>query len=267
MRVRPEANFVLDIGYEVVVDGKKQFVALPESIPLDDQMLKMMGPQFVEAAKAMRVGDVQRLELAVKVMRAHPETGVLPRRDVPPGTNHQDPSDDLPAVRPFAFGGDVSINSIDIKGRWNSGVALDRHTDWSSYVGRDDRGRKLFETSSPDLGRLLYDFKYQGYQPAAFGIVAAAVGFLEPFRAGFDLLIPAPPSEQREFQPVTILANGIGGGWACRSWPRVAKTRPTRPFKGLSDAEKLQELRGWRFRRHRSGADQGNERARDRRHR
>jgi predicted amidophosphoribosyltransferase len=243
MRVRPEAKYVLDVGYEVVVDGKKRFVSLPESIPLDEQILKMAGPRLAEAAKNLAPGESRPVDLDLMLVRAHPETGILPRHDLTHGGNGPG-TDGMSPVRPFPCGWDVSINPVVIKGNWTSGIALDLHTTRSVFLGLTPDGEKMFDTTSPDLGRLLYELKSEGQQPAAFGIVAAAVECLRPYRENFDLVIPAPPSEPRAIQPVTVLANGIAGELGLPVATCVAKTQMTRPFKGLSDEEKLRELEG-----------------------
>jgi competence protein ComFC len=87
--------------------------------------------------------------------------------------------------------------------------------------------------------------KYRGDQSAAGQIVEAAVQFLTPRRAAFNLLVPVPPSRERSVQPVILLANGIGARLKVPVVECVTTTRGTTQLKTVTDpAEREQLLRG-----------------------
>lgn len=104
----------------------------------------------------------------------------------------------------------VLINPTVIVGKWEKGYALDVHTISSKPAGHDAQGKPKFDTSRSPMGELVNRLKYRGDRSAAAEIIDAAVLFLSPRRANVDVIVPVPPSNERDFQPVYVVADGIG---------------------------------------------------------
>lgn len=98
----------------------------------------------------------------------------------------------------------------EIAGNWDKGVALDKHSMGSVHIGYWPNGRDRFETNRTEVGEALYQLKYNHdwnkVQPLAQQIADSAV----PLFPDFGLIIPMPPSKQRQRQPVGELAQALG---------------------------------------------------------
>lgn len=136
----------------------------------------------------------------------------------------------------------VDINWQAIVGNWHAGVALDLHTISSTLVGYSEAGNKIFDTVRPPIAELLNQLKYKNNQGAAQGIIKAAAVFVQPYRAKFDILIPAPPSTPRALQPVYVLADGIGAVVHIPVIKCIETTRPTTQLKNEHDPAKRKQL-------------------------
>jgi len=136
----------------------------------------------------------------------------------------------------------AGINPKKITGRWISGYALDVHTISSTHLGVNEYGHDVFDTKRSELGELLYRLKYSADESAADEIVAAAVAFLKPSRARFDVVVPVPPSGTRAVQPVIILAKGIGQVLGLPVVDCITATRAATQLKGVMDPDKRKEL-------------------------
>ena len=104
----------------------------------------------------------------------------------------------------------AAINPKRIYGNWLSGFALDVHSLSSVYLGVNEAGHDVFDTTRSEMGELLYRLKYCGDKSAALEIIDTASAVLKPHRSKFDILVPVPPSGARAIQPVIIVARGIG---------------------------------------------------------
>lgn len=133
--------------------------------------------------------------------------------------------------------GTIKINPIRIEGRWQSGVALDLHTTSSTPSGYNEYGHMQFETVRPEIAELLYRLKNRADRSAAEPIIEATVAFLAEHRSKFDAIVPVPPSHQRAFQPVIVLADGIGKALSVPVLNCVNTTRSTTQLKNITDPE------------------------------
>lgn len=136
----------------------------------------------------------------------------------------------------------ATVNPIPLSGNWAAGVALDRHTLDSTFLGYDPSGRPQFETRRSELGELLYQVKYQGRHRLVEQIAAAAVQFLGPHRAKIDIIVPVPPSGKRAVQPVPLIATAIGASLHLPVVDCLATTRATEELKGVDEPERRQDL-------------------------
>lgn len=136
----------------------------------------------------------------------------------------------------------MTIKPIKLTGTWTYGVALDRHTLDSTFVGHDGAGHPQFETRRSELGELLYQVKYQGKQRLVEQIAAAAVQFLGPHRDKIDIVVPMPPSGKRAVQPVPLIAAASGDSLGLPVIDCIETTRTTAELKGVDEPERRQEL-------------------------
>jgi len=88
----------------------------------------------------------------------------------------------------------ASIRPIRIPGRWREGFVLDYHTVSSIYLGNDEYGHPIFETTRTELGELLYRLKYRSDTSVLDELVDTIAGFVDSWKPGVTLIIPVPPS-------------------------------------------------------------------------
>jgi predicted amidophosphoribosyltransferase len=137
----------------------------------------------------------------------------------------------------------ATCNPQKIIGNWYSGIALDVHTTSSVHLGVDELGHDRFETTYSELGGLLHRLKYKSDRSAVPEIVQTAVQYLRPRRSKFDLIVPVPPSKTRSFQPVIVLAQGIGAALVIPvALNCIRTTRPSAQLKDVSDPDKRRSL-------------------------
>lgn len=136
----------------------------------------------------------------------------------------------------------TKINPQKIAGKWQSGIALDVHTLSSTYLGVNEHGHEVYDTTRSELGELLYRLKYKSDTAAANDIVTTAAEYLKPHLSKFDVIVPVPPSGARPVQPVITLAKGIGKALGVPVVECVGLTRSATQLKGVIDPEKRKEL-------------------------
>lgn len=136
----------------------------------------------------------------------------------------------------------AAINPTAITGAWRYGIALDLHTLSSVYLGVNEAGHEVYDTTRSEIGELLYRLKYKSDMAAAKDIIDTASAYLNPNRAQFNLIVPVPPSGARAVQPVITLANGIGAALGLPVAECVTTTRPATQLKGVIDPDKRKEL-------------------------
>jgi predicted amidophosphoribosyltransferase len=103
----------------------------------------------------------------------------------------------------------VKTNPKVIGGNWRHGVALDKHTISSTYLGDDDNGHPQFDTKRTEVGEAVFQLKYRGawqnVAPLAKAVVSA--GISNP--GSVNVVVPMPASMQRTRQPVTAIATEV----------------------------------------------------------
>ena len=105
----------------------------------------------------------------------------------------------------------MSINPMEIRGNWDKGYVLDNHVLESISRHENAQGPAQFDTTRTPLGELMFELKYRGRYSAANDILE----MIKPFLASFtelqhvNLVIPAPASTRRDFQPVDEIAMAI----------------------------------------------------------
>ncbi len=111
-----------------------------------------------------------------------------------------------------------------LKGSWQAGFALDFH---SSYKGAD--------WNRSGIGDLVYRLKYESNSSVLPMLVEHTRNLLaaHPEMKQFDIIVPAPSSTQREFNPVHEFCKALANALGKPMQPCVVKTRQTQPQKEM----------------------------------
>ncbi|MBK7901989.1 MAG: ComF family protein [Proteobacteria bacterium] len=100
----------------------------------------------------------------------------------------------------------MEVNVEEIRGTWNLGYSLDKHTLSSTPIGPNEYGHMQFDTIRPPAGEALYQLKYR-YDFSQVPIIANQLATSLAGRyQGISLVIPMPPSKLRNRQPVVEIA-------------------------------------------------------------
>lgn len=96
-----------------------------------------------------------------------------------------------------------------ITGNWKKGIAFDKHTLSSSYLGVDQFGHDKWDNTRSEMGELVYQLKYQGKSD----VIPKIVELLDRIKGieEMDLIVPIPPTDgARQLQPVSLIAQALG---------------------------------------------------------
>jgi predicted amidophosphoribosyltransferase len=105
----------------------------------------------------------------------------------------------------------IKIHPCRIKGKWREGYALDFHTTKSVFMGYDEYGHRLFDTTYSEVGDLLYRLKYRRDLSVKELLVETIVDFIRAWKPAVEFIVPVPPTRaDRSVQPVLILSEAIG---------------------------------------------------------
>jgi len=104
----------------------------------------------------------------------------------------------------------MRLNPRAMHGAWDDGRTLDLHVSSSEFLGYNEYGHPLFETTRTELGELLYRLKYKGDQSVIAPIAHATFDFIREWNPGIDVIVPAPPSRDRPVQPLFQIADEVG---------------------------------------------------------
>jgi competence protein ComFC len=136
----------------------------------------------------------------------------------------------------------VEINPRFLRGPWDAGFALDKHTRSSVYLGVDQWGHDRYETTRSPIGELLYQLKYRSDQSGVEPLAEAAAKFLAQLWA-VDAIVPVPPSNARQSQPVVAVADVIAaklGVPICVGC--LTKVKQTPQLKDITEYDKRKEV-------------------------
>jgi predicted amidophosphoribosyltransferase len=137
----------------------------------------------------------------------------------------------------------VRINPMRIPGNWRQGYVLDYHILRSEFLGHDEFGHPMFNTTRSEIGELLYKLKYKSDRSTVDAIIEAAANFIASWKLALDLILPTPPSRQRAYQPVLEVAQGLGArlGIQVRD-DCIVKVQVTPELKNVYDYDKRLKL-------------------------
>ncbi len=114
-------------------------------------------------------------------------------------------------------------DGIKLTGIWDEGYALDYYTVSSKYCGEDPFGNKIFDNTYTQIGKLLYRMKYNGKQDTTADILKLCIPFLDRWLKdkNIDCIIPVPPTNRRDIQPVFLIASAIAQNYGIPYTDRV----------------------------------------------
>ena len=132
-----------------------------------------------------------------------------------------------------------NINPIVLNGPWTQGYALDRHIISSTYLGEDEYGHDKFDTTRSEIGELIYQLKYRR-QNTIDEIMKYVIPFISKQWGSnnIELIIPAPPSNERQVQPVFEICKAISSRLNIHVDLEVLIKTRSQQLKGLVPAEK-----------------------------
>jgi len=139
-----------------------------------------------------------------------------------------------------------------LEGNWEYGLAFDRHTLSSEYLGQDEYGYDRYNNTRSEMGELVYQLKYKHNSTAVNKIVdlLQVIKGLERAITEIDVIIPIPPSNtNRAEQPVFLIATEFGKRFNIAVCLDVlAKSKGSKELKSITNhVEREEALRNSLF--------------------
>jgi predicted amidophosphoribosyltransferase len=134
----------------------------------------------------------------------------------------------------------ISNNPIPIHGNWKAGWALDLHTIKSIPLG-DGK----FDTTYTETGKALNELKYHQNYSQIERLANEVIAFLRtrlvlPY---INVIIPTPPSKNRDIQPVEEIAKLVSKGLNIPiDTNYIVKTKNTSELKAIDDPLEREKL-------------------------
>jgi len=103
----------------------------------------------------------------------------------------------------------MDVNIQEIRGIWDLGYSLDKHTTSSTPIGNNEAGHMQFDTIRPEAGEALFQLKYR-YDFSQIPLIAKQMNI--SFAARFPsacIIAPMPPSKVRQRQPVVEISRAL----------------------------------------------------------
>lgn len=88
---------------------------------------------------------------------------------------------------------------------------LDKHSVSSVYLGEDEHGHPQFDTTRTEVGEATFLLKYRNDWAQAKPLAQAIADHIYPKLSQVGFIVPMPASSQRARQPVSEVANKLGG--------------------------------------------------------
>lgn len=140
----------------------------------------------------------------------------------------------------------VPVSPKTIGGPWDEGYVLDHHTISSIFLGHDQFGNPMFNTTRTRLGELVFRLKNRNDQSTIEAIADTAAEFIKERKIKLDLIIPVPPSRGRQFQPTNEIARAVGARIGVPKRAKyLRKVKATPELKNVLDfSERVKLLKG-----------------------
>lgn len=104
----------------------------------------------------------------------------------------------------------MQVNIREIKGNWDGGYVLDKHTLSSTFIGYNEHGHAQFDTKRSEAGEALFQLKYRNGKDQAALLAQQVATSIVPQFEKLELIIPMPASTTRAWQPVDEVAKELG---------------------------------------------------------
>lgn len=122
----------------------------------------------------------------------------------------------------------MQTNLKNINGNWNSGYVLDKHTVSSVPIGHNEFGYMQFNTTRTEIGEALFLLKnrndWEQVEPLADELKRTAF----PLFLGVGLIVPVPPSQARQRQPVFEIASALARKTGLTSFENILQKAPAK---------------------------------------
>ena len=130
----------------------------------------------------------------------------------------------------------IEIDPKEIKGPWDKGYVLDKHTISSTLIGYNEFGHPEFDTQRSELGELVYRLKYKGDKTTVTPIAEAIAEFVKKIGLDIDVIVAVPPSKQRLTQPLFEIVEALGKLLEVPvDTKAISKTKRTPQMKDVGD--------------------------------
>lgn len=106
----------------------------------------------------------------------------------------------------------MGINPMAIKGNWDKGWVLDKHSLSSTYLGENAYGYPEYATERTELGQQIFLLKNRNRVDAVESIMELIKPFLDTCNEikDVDVIMPVPPTNKdRNYQPAFEIAFAI----------------------------------------------------------
>lgn len=103
----------------------------------------------------------------------------------------------------------MKTNVQRIFGNWDIGYSLDKHSLSSVFIGNNEFGHPMFDTTRTEVGEALYQLKYNSDSSQISIIGQQVVDYLGEYLQSVSFIIPMPASKPRVLQPVNEIAKQI----------------------------------------------------------
>ena len=104
----------------------------------------------------------------------------------------------------------MKVQLKKLEGSWDAGYALNKHTLSSEFIGHNEFGRAMFDTTRSEPGEALFQLKYRSDWTQVEPLAAQIKASLLPMFGEIGLIVPMPASTTRARQPVDELAKELG---------------------------------------------------------
>ncbi len=104
----------------------------------------------------------------------------------------------------------MKVSLRQIRGPWDEGWVLDKHSVSSVYEGENEYGHPQFNTTRTEIGEATYQLKYRGGWAQAKPLAQAIADSIFPRLSQVGFIVPMPASTRRARQPVTEVARELG---------------------------------------------------------
>lgn len=132
----------------------------------------------------------------------------------------------------------MNVNLIKIDGIWDLGYVLDKHTQYSEFLGYNELGHPEYNTFRSEVGEALYQLKYRSDMKQ---IESLADTFAENFKPIFQtasFIVPMPPSKYRSTQPLLLIARKVSEKWGIPIFENILlKKNDTPQMKNIENRE------------------------------